>query len=162
VPETARRLSNVTPNFAPLIVPGTVGDPSRLAISPVVEVRGPTRKSLLKLLGLSTRTRTKNEAVNGGTACRGDPTESLPCNIVRCANGPVDCSWNDWSPWGECSKTCGGGTTRRSRTSNAAQNGGASCEGGPEDTGRCNTQDCPADCVWGPWSPFSDCRFVPF
>eukprot|EP01127_Copromyxa_protea_P017750 TRINITY_DN5457_c0_g1_i1.p1 TRINITY_DN5457_c0_g1~~TRINITY_DN5457_c0_g1_i1.p1 ORF type:complete len:488 (-),score=87.74 TRINITY_DN5457_c0_g1_i1:67-1530(-) len=107
--------------------------------------------------GHSSRQRTMSEATNGGKACKGDKVETIACNVVKCENGPVDCSWNAWGPWGECSKTCGGGTYRRSRTSNAPQNGGDDCDGGPDDTGRCNTQDCPADCTWGAWSPFSDC-----
>ena len=54
---------------------------------------------------------------------------------------PVD---GGWSQWGECSKTCGGGTQTRTCTNPVPANGGADCQGG--NTLACNVEECPAVC----------------
>lgn len=66
---------------------------------------------------------------------------------------PVDCVVSTWAPWGSCSKTCGGGTTTRTRTiTTQPKNNGKVCPS-LTDTSSCNTQPCPINCVgdWGPW-----------
>ena len=73
------------------------------------------------------------------------PTKSQNCK--------VNCEMNNWGAWGDCSKTCGGGTKTRSRTVKVqARNGGNSCPTTSESTS-CNTQACPVDCEgsWGEW-----------
>ena len=71
------------------------------------------------------------------------PTKSQNCK--------VNCEMNDWGAWSDCSKTCGGGTTTRSRTVKVqARNGGNSCPTTSE-SASCNTQPCPVNCV-GTWS----------
>ena len=42
----------------------------------------------------------------------GLPLEEKPCNTIRCG-GPY--GWMEWSEWGECSRTCGGGVRYRER-----------------------------------------------
>ena len=57
-------------------------------------------------------------------------------------------NYTNWSEWGECSVTCGGGVQRRSRTCTnpPPSNGGPSCIeqnlGPAEEEQECNTQDC--------------------
>eukprot|EP00658_Telonema_sp_P-2_P085984 TRINITY_DN993_c0_g1_i10.p1 TRINITY_DN993_c0_g1~~TRINITY_DN993_c0_g1_i10.p1 ORF type:complete len:905 (-),score=199.84 TRINITY_DN993_c0_g1_i10:85-2799(-) len=54
----------------------------------------------------------------------------------------IACRVDQWSPWGKCSKTCGGGTARRERTVLVdARNGGAGCPLTHESRS-CNTQGC--------------------
>ena len=72
---------------------------------------------------------------------------------------PVDGVWSNWSGWGSCSATCGGGTQTQTRTCTnpAPANGGADCSG---DNGsgtqtqsqNCNTQGCPINGDWSTWS----------
>ena len=56
----------------------------------------------------------------------------------------VDGGFTDWSSWGICTVTCGGGTQDRTRscTNPAPQYGGASCNGSASDQQDCNTQVC--------------------
>ena len=55
----------------------------------------------------------------------------------------VDCFWNTWQEWQECSLTCGGGVQYRSRTKEGPQNGGEECVGLSEAERECNTDHCP-------------------
>ena len=59
------------------------------------------------------------------------------CNSVTC----VAAAWNEWSNWGSCSLTCGGGSRTRTRTCNV-QN---SCVGPSSQNLVCNTLVCPGD-----------------
>ena len=71
---------------------------------------------------------------------------------------PIDCKWNEFTPIGECTKSCGGGTHLSFRTKNqTALNGGNECEGGPLENLPCNEQPCPVDCKWGKFSPKTKC-----
>jgi len=57
---------------------------------------------------------------------------------------PVDCAWGDYEEWGECSKSCGGGSRKRTRAEQTrALGGGKSCEGSDTESGECKTQACP-------------------
>lgn len=101
------------------------------------------------------RSRTvKTEPKFGGTAC-GPLVEKEACNTNPC---PVDCVVNDWTAWSTCSKTCGGGTQKRSRTvKTAAQFGGSPCPTVMEETRACNQQGCPVNCETTPWTEWSTC-----
>ena len=56
----------------------------------------------------------------------------------------VNCEWNAFGEWSECSKQCGTGTQTRTRTEKTpAQNGGATCDGEATETQDCNTHECP-------------------
>lgn len=71
---------------------------------------------------------------NGGTECQYDDGEQITEDVK------VDCE-GYWNNWGNCSKTCDGGT--RSRTWNTTvqpRNGGASCPATQSQS--CNTQSC--------------------
>jgi hypothetical protein len=70
----------------------------------------------------------------------------------------TDCKVSSWSDFTECTKECGGGTQRRSRTvTTHPDDGGATCPKLTEKR-RCNTVGCPPqDCVVGAWGAWGKC-----
>ena len=97
------------------------------------------------------------EAENGGEKC---PILEITmvCNTDECP-GPifilllifiissllssVDCKVGDWSAWGHCNVTCGGGIKSKTReVIREAKHAGASCPA-LEETDECNTEECP-------------------
>merc|ERR1719491_2537356 len=57
---------------------------------------------------------------------------------------PIDCVWEDWSDWTRCSETCGGGDMERTReVRSPSRNGGAECQGSPEQSTSCEKEECP-------------------
>ena len=117
--------------------------------------------------GEGTQTRTYSVTT---AAAHGGRTDSCvyPSNTVEereCLNHtecPVDCV-GGWSPWSDCSATCGSGTKRQIYTvSVAAAFGGneTACEaanGKPREMG-CSAGPCLANCTgaWGEWSACSE------
>jgi len=68
-----------------------------------------------------------------------------PPRIIRCVSPRVNCQWASWNSWQSCSKSCGGGTQKRTRSKLVvAQNGGNECNGSNNETRSCNTNNCPA------------------
>merc|ERR1712055_890498 len=65
--------------------------------------------------------------------------------------------FSEWSAWGSCSATCGGGSQTRTRFCTPPQNGGQDCQGDSTEQQPCNSQPCPVDGVWSSWSAWSDC-----
>merc|ERR1711936_455228 len=68
---------------------------------------------------------------HGGKECVGNATLTKECKKETC---PVNGMWEAWSGmhmWSECSKTCGGGKTERTRECNspAPAHGGKDCKG---------------------------------
>ena len=66
--------------------------------------------------GTKSKNRTKKTvAKNGGKECVGSLQEEETCNTQECltslktAGKPVDCTYDSWSTWSPCTKTCGGG-----------------------------------------------------
>ena len=57
---------------------------------------------------------------------------------------PVNGNWGAWRPWSTCTKTCGGGVKRRTRTCSnpAPKNGGRACTGSSAESQTCNTLPC--------------------
>ena len=58
----------------------------------------------------------------------------------------VDGGWGGWTPWNECSKSCGEGTRLRERRCNnpKPENEGADCAGNSTETELCQvTAICP-------------------
>ena len=92
--------------------------------------------------------------MHGGAVC-GARLESGPCNEGPC---PIHCTVSAWTPWGTCTKTCGGGSHRRTReVTSHARHGGFSCPSLEEEQD-CNTEACAVDCQlssWGGWGPCS-------
>ena len=104
----------------------------------------------------------------GGTACTGDDIEFQSCSTDTCPLGKilyvnrlyssiklypvyiVNCAWSEWSMWGTCDATCGGGTQVKRRTINTlAANGGADCPGYEEEIQDCGTVCCPGEFNFG-------------
>ncbi|XP_004865486.1 A disintegrin and metalloproteinase with thrombospondin motifs 10 isoform X2 [Heterocephalus glaber] len=56
----------------------------------------------------------------------------------------VDGSWGPWTPWGDCSRTCGGGVSSSSRHCDSPRPtiGGKYCLGERRRHRSCNTEDC--------------------
>ena len=107
--------------------------------------------------GTRTKERTATAPVeHGGELCP-DLTESESCNLDPC---PVDCVVSDWSTYGECSHSCGGGTKMRTRTESvAAAHGGATCGSLSQGTD-CNGHECPIDCELYDWVSTSSCSLT--
>ncbi|KAM4537943.1 A disintegrin and metalloproteinase with thrombospondin motifs 1 [Fundulus diaphanus] len=92
---------------------------------------------------------TKNFPWADGTPCG---HESY-CLAGRCLNKtlaaehqtPVNGGWGMWGPWGDCSRTCGGGVqySFRSCDNPLPKNGGKFCEGKRIQYRSCNTEVCP-------------------
>ena len=60
----------------------------------------------------------------------------------------VDGEYNDWSDWGQCNVSCGGGITVRNRTCSQPQFDGLDCEGLSEEGQECSTNPCPGEIVF--------------
>uniref|UniRef100_A0A803KBF5 Semaphorin 5B n=1 Tax=Xenopus tropicalis TaxID=8364 RepID=A0A803KBF5_XENTR len=108
-------------------------------------------------LGFRTRKRTCSnpEPRNGGLPCAGSAMEYQDCNPQPC---PVKGSWSCWSPWTQCSATCGGGHYQRTRTCTnpPPSNGGDICIGLHTEEALCNTYPCEGG--WAEWSEWSMCH----
>ncbi|KAL7991797.1 hypothetical protein Chor_016053, partial [Crotalus horridus] len=108
-------------------------------------------------LGFRTRKRmcTNPEPKNGGVPCIGSAMEYQDCNSHPC---PVKGSWSCWTPWSQCSATCGGGHYQRTRTCTnpAPTNGEDICIGLHTEEALCNTHPCEGG--WSEWSEWSLCN----
>ncbi|XP_062609191.1 uncharacterized protein LOC134270936 isoform X2 [Saccostrea cucullata] len=97
------------------------------------------------------------EPKNGGKYCEG-----IPFSRQTCSNGPcpVNGGWSPWTPYGECTATCGLAFHTSTRTCNnpAPQNGGKPCEGNSTDTQPCRGLPlCAINGGWSPWMPYGEC-----
>ncbi|XP_021098568.1 hemicentin-1 [Heterocephalus glaber] len=108
--------------------------------------------------GIQKRSRLCNNPLpaNGGKPCQGLDSEMRNCQNKLC---PVDGHWSEWSPWQECSKSCGHGNRTRTRTCSnpSAQHGGRPCEGNAVEIIMCNIRPCPVHGAWSPWHPWGRC-----
>ncbi|XP_032220680.2 transmembrane protease serine 6 isoform X2 [Nematostella vectensis] len=104
--------------------------------------------------GVRTRYRLCNNPVpiNGGRTCSGESRENAPCKVADCGED-VDGNWSEWSRWSDCTRTCNGGHTLRSRKCNnpTPQGGGRVCAGEGNQEKACNTQRCGAKPVLAPF-----------
>ncbi|XP_053409722.1 SCO-spondin-like [Nycticebus coucang] len=107
-------------------------------------------------------------------------TLRIGCSNCSCAHGTLSCSVEDcsearsrfgpWSPWGPCSRSCGGlGTRTRNRQCVFPTSTYSGCQGPHQDLEYCPSPDCPGTegsmvepvtglpGGWGPWYPWSPC-----
>lgn len=94
--------------------------------------------------GFQLRNRSCNdpEPLYGGEFCQGNTTDVNECNTHPC---PVNGNWSDWSKWGDCSLSCGGGLRMRERRCDEPEPryGGEDCSGNITENDPCNTHFCP-------------------
>ncbi|XP_041648005.1 hemicentin-1 [Cheilinus undulatus] len=131
----------------PCPVPGNWG--SWLPWSPCSETCGKGMKSRIRLCN-------NPPPAFDGPQCDGSDTQTQMCKERQC---PVDGKWSSWVSWGACSVSCGGGTRQRTRlcASPAPQYGGRQCEGNDVHIDFCNSDPCPINGNWGPWSSWGSC-----
>lgn len=72
---------------------------------------------------------------------------------------PINGQWSHWTPWGECSSTCGNGIQTRYRKCNnpTPEHGGTQCIGPSSESSPCLNKLCPVDGGWSEWSEWSEC-----
>ncbi|CAK8676904.1 unnamed protein product [Clavelina lepadiformis] len=100
--------------------------------------------------GVRIRIRVCNTRRSADCGFINEETES--CNIHEC---PV--LWGRWTTWSYCSKSCGDGSRRRTRT---CSTGIAADCGEPRSAivrKLCNTQACPFSFVWDNWGQWTIC-----
>eukprot|EP00929_Paragymnodinium_shiwhaense_P087227 TRINITY_DN4747_c0_g1_i1.p1 TRINITY_DN4747_c0_g1~~TRINITY_DN4747_c0_g1_i1.p1 ORF type:complete len:1556 (-),score=307.09 TRINITY_DN4747_c0_g1_i1:124-4791(-) len=122
--------------------------------------------------GLKERNRFIMEFVSGnGKACNDVSLRvTAPCNPEHGDSPPhhcvpetdVDCQFGEWSDWGGCSRSCGGGQMERERVIlTASMGGGLPCSGDLHRMAPCNEHNCVTehceDCQWSQWGDWSDC-----
>jgi len=88
-------------------------------------------------------------------------TEVVACNTQSCAIC-VDGVWGSWSEWEECTASCVGGVTWRTRkVKTPANDCGNPPEGLAQEYKPCNEgETCtttPVDCTFAEWTPWSGC-----
>ncbi len=68
--------------------------------------------------------------------------------------GVINGGWSEWSPYGQCSQTCGLGLWTRTRQCNnpVPQNGGQQCAGFPSESQTCFIEPCRTVAVDGGWT----------
>lgn len=64
------------------------------------------------------------KAANGGGHCSGRSTQKKPCDFGAC---PVNCQYNAWEDWSECSRPCHG-VERCTRSTKSPEHGGKACD----------------------------------
>eukprot|EP00397_Hematodinium_sp_SG-2012_P002720 GEMP01002728.1.p1 GENE.GEMP01002728.1~~GEMP01002728.1.p1 ORF type:complete len:1021 (+),score=174.28 GEMP01002728.1:156-3218(+) len=95
-----------------------------------------------------------------GQPCDPPIREVFGCNNHACELD-VDCTWDEWSQWGSCSRECGGGEKMRYRQIKMLpRNQGRECD--PHSTmevAPCNEVGCAGTyyCGFGAWSTWSEC-----
>ncbi|XP_022654943.1 spondin-1-like isoform X3 [Varroa jacobsoni] len=87
-----------------------------------------------------------------------DSSHSGPGGHRTGGAGSIDCVVSKWTPWSQCSQTCG--TSRKERYRRIitpAQNGGRPCPEKLIQRRRCDTPPCPIDCQLSQWTRWGPC-----
>jgi hypothetical protein len=100
----------------------------------------------------------ENEAESEGLPCDGPLKEMSACKAPE----PSDCVLSEWSVWGNCDKSCGGGQMFRARVlEHPSKNGGKCALHNLRSTTMCNMQTCidtsTVDCKISEWASWGDC-----
>ncbi|ELU05195.1 hypothetical protein CAPTEDRAFT_180911 [Capitella teleta] len=95
---------------------------------------------------------------HGGDLCDDlmQDEQQRDCMLNSC---PIDGGLSQWSPWSQCTSTCGGGLQSRTRACDnpAPQYNGADCDGALDEQAECNEQECPKDGAWSEWGSWQPC-----
>ncbi|XP_047136865.1 A disintegrin and metalloproteinase with thrombospondin motifs adt-1 isoform X1 [Hydra vulgaris] len=104
------------------------------------------------------RTCTNPAPVGKGKDCSslGPMSDEKPCNLREC---PVNGGISEWTDFGPCSKSCGGGISVRTRscTNPSPLNGGKDCSESIQESKDCSTDPCPIDGNYGLWNAWGTC-----
>ena len=112
--------------------------------------------------GLQNRTRncSNPEPKHGGRNCfsLGSHTEIIKCNTHHC---PIDGGYTPWTEFSECSKSCGIGEMKRTRSCSnpKPRYRGSNCShlGVSVEVQRCFLHNCPVHGGFSDWSNFGEC-----
>ena len=85
----------------------------------------------------------------GDEGCKGAASDFQMCNEQSCP------FFSQWSSFGACSVSCGGGVHTRSRECVGGDVGDLGCTGILQEVESCNEQPCPAWSVWAEWGECS-------
>lgn len=102
------------------------------------------------------RTCTRPAPQCGGNGCGSNSRGSISCNVQPCS---VNGGWGLWSSWGECSASCGVGTSVRRRRCNSPPpaNGGRGCDGTSVESRTCSVAPLPINGGWSEWNNQGAC-----
>jgi hypothetical protein len=104
--------------------------------------------------GVGSMSRTRSVISKGKAAQCPYLKEKSQCQTTAC---PVDCVLaKSWSPFTQCSKTCGGGMKRAVKRILKSAHSGGLCQHQAKAV-PCQVHKCPVDCQQSGWSKFSDC-----
>ncbi|CAD7963524.1 unnamed protein product [Amoebophrya sp. A25] len=97
-----------------------------------------------------------------GKAIVGDDRKYEKCNTHPCGDISVDCAFDEWGSWSDCSNACNGIKDRTRRIATYSSHGGEQCEGSTKEVTGCNINSSackgvPVDCILGEWSDFGKC-----
>jgi len=100
------------------------------------------------------------ESLQETSPCSPGPGEDAPEGCR--AEARQSCQLAAWSPWGDCSQTCGGGQAQRSRfVLVPSDEGGEPCSDSLSEVKKCLSNPCNQslcqDCEWEQWSDWSEC-----
>lgn len=137
------------------------------SISPCVHTELPAEWTLwgewtqcTKLCGGGESIRSRSCIGNGFCPGMVDDTQREDIVTRQCNQIPCE-SWSLWAPWGQCSASCGSGTSQRFRSCTDIQgldvappgiSGG--CRGNDKSSQPCKLRPCPE---WGHWRQWSQC-----
>ncbi|XP_068593022.1 thrombospondin-2-like [Cebidichthys violaceus] len=93
-------------------------------------------------------------------SCAGPSVQARRCMPMKCDRKVrPDGNWGLWSPWSECTTTCGHGSVTRVRlcSNPPPQKGGRGCAGSAREKRPCNKTLCPVAGGWTSWTEWSPC-----
>ena len=119
-------------------------------------------------IGLLHRHRSCNSTSSSenGHNCLGESHDVDICIVAACDRNITNGDWSDWSPWDDCSMTCGTGLKHRHRACSnpAPSENGQACIGNSFEVDLCLRLACvattilePLDGGWSVWTSWGHC-----